>query len=305
MYKMLDTEPELHIPVMMNEVLDYLNLSPGKTIVDATIGTGGHSLRIMERITPGGRLIGIDRDEESLAVAKERLKDFSRSCEFIYANFMDIDNILKKTNIENIDGILFDLGVSAFQLQDPKRGFSFQSEGPLDMRLDRSSYISAYDLLNNLNEEEISTLLWHFGEERWHNRIAHLLVKEREKHPIATTLQLSDIVMKAMPQRYRYGYHRIHPATRTFQAIRIAVNRELETLEIALEKAIEFLDKQARICVISFHSLEDRVVKLTFRKFASLGLINIITPKPQSPTQAEIKDNPSCRSAKLRVAQKR
>jgi len=297
-------EQNIHTPVMLKEVLDYLNLRPGLTIVDATVGTGGHSLAILERIGCEGRLIGIDRDAESLDIARERLKDYSGNSEFVYGNFSDINNILKDLNVERIDGILFDLGISSFQLQNAERGFSFQSEGPLDMRLDRSSYISAYDLLNNLNEEEISNLLWTFGQERWHNRIAHILVKERERHPISTTLELSNIVINAIPDRYRRYHYRIHPATRTFQAVRIAVNRELESLEQALTKSIGLLRKTARISVISFHSLEDRVVKLTFRKFASLGLIRIITPKPLTPTQSEIEENPRSRSAKLRVAQR-
>lgn len=292
----------LHTPVMVKEILDYLNLRPRQIIVDATIGTAGHSLAMLERILPGGRLIGIDRDQESLAVAKERLHQFSESCEFVHGNFMDIDNILKSINIKKIDGILFDLGVSSFQLEDPNRGFSFQSEGPLDMRLDRTSFISAYDLVNNLNQEELSSLLLTFGQERWHNRIARFLVRERERKPIATTLQLSDIVLRAMPYRYRYS--RIHPATRTFQAVRIAVNRELEALEIALAKSVELLNKGGRICIISFHSLEDRVAKFSFRRFNAEGKTNIITAKPLTPTSEETKENRSSRSSKLRVAQR-
>lgn len=300
----LRVEEKFHIPVMLNEVLNYLNLSPGKIIVDATIGTGGHSRAILERILPGGRLIGIDRDEESLAVCQARLRDFSDACEFVHANFIDIDTIVRNLNIKKVDGILFDLGISSFQLENPHRGFSFQYEGPLDMRLDRTSFISAYDLVNNLNEQELSTLLWNFGQERWHNRIAHLLVKEREGHPISTTSELADVVIRSIPHRYRYRQYRIHPATRTFLGIRIAVNRELETLETAVNKAIAILEKKARICVISFHSLEDRVVKFDFRRAASWGLINIITPKPLIPSESEIRANPSSRSSKLRVAEK-
>lgn len=293
-----------HIPVMFKEVLDYLNLKPGQIIVDATVGTGGHSEGILERILPGGRLIGIDRDQESLAFAKERLSRFGDSCEFVYGNFMHLDTILNDLGIKNIDGILFDLGLSSFQLQDPNRGFSFLSEGPLDMRFDRNSFICAYDLVNNLHEEELSSLLWNFGQERWHTRIARVLVKERQVHPISTTSELVQIVLKAIPSRYRYQHWRIHPATRTFQALRIAVNRELEALETALEKAIRFLNKNSRICVISFHSLEDRIVKNSFRKFYFLGLIKIITPKPLRPTLSELENNPSSRSGKLRVAQR-
>ena len=287
---------------MLDEVLDYLALKPGMVIVDATIGMAGHSQAILESILPAGRLIGIDRDQESLALARERLHNFADACEFVYGNFMDIDNIIKNLNIKKIDGVLFDLGLSSFQLDDPQRGFSFQCEGPLDMRFDRNSYISAYDLVNNLTQDEISHLLWTFGQEKWHNRIARNLVREREKHPIATTSQLSNIVVKATP--YRYRHYRLHPATRTFQAVRIAVNRELEALEIALDKAIELMDKTARICAISFHSLEDRIVKLSFRKAASLDKVRILTPKPLSPTQKEITENPSSRSAKLRVAER-
>jgi len=290
-----------HVPVMLGEVLGYLNLAPGKTIVDATLGTAGHSLEIIKRIRPGGRLIGIDRDRQSLSIARERLADFSDSCELVHANFMDLDAVLAGLNIKKIDGIIFDLGISSFQLEDAQRGFSFQNQGPLDMRLDTDSYISAYDLVNNLNEEEISAILWNFGQERWHNRIAHLLVKERQRHAISTTAELSDIVVRAMPPRYRS--YRIHPATRTFQAVRIAVNRELEALSAAIEKAIVFLDKNARICVISFHSLEDRIVKFAFRKAASQHTLRIITPKPLTPAPRELDSNPPSRSAKLRVGE--
>lgn len=299
---MLAVENKLHVPVMQDEVIKFLNLKPGNLIVDATMGTGGHSLLIAKCVMPLGRVVGIDRDQESLRVAKERLKIYQSTCDFVQGNFCDIESILKKLHIHKINGILFDLGISSFQLENPDRGFSFQLEGPLDMRLDRNSYISAYDLINNLNEEEISNLLWVFGEERWHNRIARFLVKERQRHPIATTAELSSIVLRAVPHSYRN--YRIHPATRTFQAIRIAVNRELEALEMAIGKAIDFMASKARICVISFHSLEDRVVKLSFRKAASGGSLKIITPKPLITTDSEIQNNPSSRSAKLRVAEK-
>ena len=297
-------EEKYHIPVMMNEVLKYLNLAPGKTIVDATMGTGGHSQAIAARIAPGGRLIGIDRDEESLAMCRRRLGDTCGACEFMHGNFYDLDSILNRLNIQAIDGIVFDLGVSMFQLSDPQRGFSFQADGPLDMRLDRNSYISAYDLVNNLNEEEISSLLWNFGQERWHNRIAHLLVQERQKQPISTTTQLANIIVRSIPHRDRHVHYRIHPATRTFQAVRIAVNRELETLEEALNKSAAALAPSGRIVAISFHSLEDRIVKHTFKRMAAEKQIRIITPKPLTPLNSEIETNPSSRSSKLRVAEK-
>ncbi len=295
-------EQKLHVPVMLKEVVDYLKLKPGQTIVDATVGTAGHALLVSEHINPGGRLIALDRDEESLLLARERLSKFSESCEFQHANFVDIDTVLSDLHIDKVDGMLFDLGISSFQLDDPKRGFSFQTEGPLDMRLDRNSYVSAYDLVNNLNEEEISTLLWNFGQERWHNRIARILVQERQKHPITTTRELSDLIVRATP--YKYRHYRIHPATRTFQAVRIAVNRELEALEKTIDTVFQLLNKGARICVISFHSLEDRVVKFSFRKASQEGLIRIITPKPLVPDFEEIQSNPSSRSAKLRVAER-
>ena len=297
-------EVKYHIPVMLEEVINYLELRPGMTIVDATMGTGGHSKEIVQRIMPGGRLIGIDRDKESLGICRQRLEKYADACEFVHANFVDLDSVLKNLSIEKIDGIVFDLGISSFQLSDAQRGFSFQNEGPLDMRLDRESYISAYDLVNNLNEEEISELLWVFGEERWHNRIARLLVQERERQPISTTEQLANIVTRSVPYKYRHKYYRIHPATRTFQAVRIAVNRELEILESALNKAIEFLKENARICVISFHSLEDRQVKHTFRKAAAGELVKIITNKPLTPGMDELQANPSSRSSKLRVAER-
>ncbi len=293
-----------HTPVMCGEVLNYLNLSPGKLIVDVTEGTGGHSEKILERIIPGGGLIGIDRDEASLSIARKRLERFGSACHLVQGNFSDLDLLLQELKIDKVDGVLFDLGISSFQMQDAARGFSFQKEGPLDMRMDKESYVSAYDLVNNLNEDELSALLWNYGQERWHNRIARFLIKERERRPISTTLELADIVCRSIPPRYRYRNYRIHPATRTFQAIRIAVNRELEILDSAVNKAISLLNKGARICVISFHSLEDRVIKFAFRKAQDEGLVNIITPKPLTPDQSEVAVNPASRSSKLRVAER-
>jgi len=297
-------ETNIHTPVMLQEVIDYLNLKSGQIIVDATLGLGGHSRRIAQVLGDAGTLVGIDRDQESLAAARESLGEDARNMRLAKGNFSDLDSILKGLNIAAIDGIVFDLGISSFQLQDPARGFSFQSDGPLDMRLDRDSYISAYDLVNNLNEEEISHLLQTFGQERWHNRIARLLVQERQRHPISTTGQLSEIVVSAIPARFRRFHYRIHPATRTFQAVRIAVNRELESLETAITKAVGLLNPGGRICVISFHSLEDRIVKFAFKKFAAEGAVKILTPKPLTPGESEVKDNPRSRSAKFRAAEK-
>jgi 16S rRNA (cytosine1402-N4)-methyltransferase len=297
-------EEKLHVPVLLQEVIGNLNLKPGQTIVDATLGTGGHSQEILKMITPGGRLIAIDRDQDALEISKRRLAPFGNAVEFFHGNFVDLDQILDKAGVHKIDGIVFDLGISTVQLRNPLRGFSFQEEGPLDMRLDQQSYISAYDLVNNLNESEISDMLWTFGQERWHNRIAHLVVEERQIQPITTTTQLANLVARSIPARFRRSHYRIHPATRTFQAVRIAVNRELEILESALDKAVAFLENQARISVISFHSLEDRVVKHTFRRLEADGIINIITAKPLTATYSEVDVNPSSRSSKLRVAER-
>lgn len=292
-----------HKPVMLKEAIEALNLKPGMTIVDATIGTGGHSLEIAGKIFPGGRLIGIDRDEDSLAIAKENLREFGEGVSFIHSDFRGMEGILNSLNLTKIDGILMDLGISSYQLDSLDRGFSFRYDAPLDMRMDKTSYISAYDLVNNLTEKEISDILWQFGEERWHNRIARLLIREREHNPVATTGQLKDIVMKSIPYRFS-GSSRIHPATRTFQALRIAVNRELEALKEVLDKLPYFLNNQARVCVISFHSLEDRIVKHNFRDLAKEGVYKIISKKPLEPSEGEAQDNPRSRSAKMRIAQK-
>lgn len=289
---------------MLEEVLAYLDPKPGQTIVDGTVGMGGHSRAILERIGATGTLVAIDRDEDSLAQARENLHGLAGNTHFVHGNFSDLDTILKELHIDGIDGILLDLGISSYQLMDPERGFSFQEEGPLDMRLDRASYISAYDLINNLNEDEISNLLWSFGQERWHNRIARRVVQEREHHPITTTTELREIVMQSIPARFRRHHYRIHPATRTFQAVRIAVNRELEVLESAVDKAIDALKTGGRICVISFHSLEDRIVKLRFREAAHGGKIKLLTKKPLEPSSAEAARNPSSRSSKFRAAER-
>jgi 16S rRNA (cytosine1402-N4)-methyltransferase len=295
-------EVVLHTAVMSKEVIDLLNPRPGQVFVDCTMGTGGHAGEILKRILPKGRVIGIDRDAESLEKAKARLEKFSDSCTLVNDDFRNLDAIFNRLNIQEIDGVLFDLGISSWQLDASERGFSIKQEGPLDMRMDKHSYISAYDLVNSLSEKEIATILKTFGQERFHNRIAHLLVEERNKGQITTTKELSDIVLKAIP--YRYQSHSIHPATRTFQAFRIAVNRELEALGLGLEKAINHLSKGARVGVISFHSLEDKIVKDQFKKFQRQKMLKIVTSKPLRPSAEEMRENPRSRSAKLRVAER-
>ncbi len=286
---------------MYREVIEYLNLERGDLIIDATVGLAGHAKLILERVIPNGRLIGIDRDKESLQIAEETLKDYKGKYELYHGDFRYLDKIFESLKISACDGIFFDLGLSSFQLESPERGFSFQSDGPLDMRFDRDSYISAYDLVNNLTEREIFSLLRSFGEERYSSRISNLIVKERGDHPISTTGELTKIILKAMPYK---GYQKIHPATRTFQALRIAVNRELEALEEAIDKSVYLLNRGARVCVVSFHSLEDRIVKKKFKYFSSLKKLKIITPKPLIPSPAEVTENPRSRSAKLRVAER-
>lgn len=291
-----------HVPVMRNEVVKYLNLKPGMCIVDGTLGLGGHAYEILKAIGHSGHLIGVDRDAESLALAKERLKEFADNCHFIQSDFRNLDAVLSQLNIQEVDGILLDLGISSYQLENSERGFSIKAEGPLDMRMDKHSYISAYDLVNSLSEKEISSILKNFGEERWHQRIARFIIKEREKSPIESTSDLSRVILRAVPRRFQN--QKIHPSTRTFQAFRIAVNRELEALETILDKCVSLLKNQARICVISFHSLEDRIVKEKFRQFAGKGSLRPVEKKPVYPTEEEMSANPRSRSAKLRIAER-
>lgn len=291
-----------HTPVMLQETLSYLNLKNGMTVVDCTLGLGGHALSICEKIAPRGRLIGIDKDEESLAIAKDRLKNFSKNCVFVNDDFRNFDKVLDQAHVNGADAVLFDLGVSSFQLDNPARGFSIKNEGPLDMRMDRKSFISAYDLLNNLTEEELSSILWRFGQERFSHRLAHSFVEARDKAPLSSTKQLAELVVRAMPVKARF--QRIHPATRTFQALRIAVNRELDALEEALRKSALYLNKGGRICVISFHSLEDKIVKENFKELFKTQRFRLVFKKILRPSEEEIEDNVRSRSAKMRVIER-
>ncbi len=292
----------LHIPVMVKEVRESLALKPGAVVVDCTLGLGGHASLLLKDIGPEGRYIGIDRDSESLKLAAANLKEFSAQCEFVHDDYRNLDKILENLAVEHVDAILLDLGISSFQLERPERGFSFKLEGPLDMRMDQDSYISAYDLVNSLSEREIASILREFGEERWHNRIAHYLVEQRTKAPIASTKDLRDMILKAVPGYSRYD--KIDPATRTFQAIRIAVNRELEALEIILNKMMRLLKVGGCIAVISFHSLEDRIVKHKFRELVNSGRMELNFKKALIPSEEEVAHNPRARSAKLRVARR-
>lgn len=289
-----------HVPVMKKEVLEFLSPQPGDVIVDATVGCGGHARAILERIRPNGQLIGIDQDQEAIERAKENLKEFSDFLSLVNENFKNLGRVIEGLNIKKIDGILFDLGVSSLHLDTPSRGFSIKFEAPLDMRMDKRNKISAFELVNNLSAEELSRLLREYGEERFHNRIARAIIEERRRGLIKTTKELAEIVVRAQgPHRF----YKIHPATRTFQALRIAVNNEISSFEIALKECVRFLKPGGRICVLSYHSLEDRVAKHVFKGFERQGHIKRLTKKPLRPSQTELAQNPRARSAKLRVAE--
>lgn len=292
-------EERIHIPVMCKELIEHLNLNKGKTVLDCTVGLGGHADVILKEIGPGGRLVGLDQDEQALEIAKNRLEKFD-NCILMQANFRKIDAILDRLQIDMVDGMVFDLGISSLQLDSTKRGFSFRFDAPLDMRMDRTLRLSAFDLVNFLPQEGIADILRKYGQERWSNRIARAIVRERKKSMIVSTRQLADLVKRNTPSKHI----KIHPATRTFQALRIAVNDELEALREGLNKCVNYLKPGARICVLSFHSLEDRIVKNQFRNFAKEGKLKIITKKPIRPTQQEASANPRARSAKLRVAER-
>lgn len=292
---------------MLEEVISYLRVEPGKTYIDCTVGGGGHSEAILEKSSPDGFLFGLDRDQSALDQADERLKErFQGRYHFYHSDFRSFNQLIDPEKKGKIHGILADLGVSSMQLGSPERGFSFQATGPLDMRMDRSQQESASDLVRTLSERELARIIETYGEERYAGRIARAIVRERETDPILTTAHLSELVKRSVPPVYRYG--RIHPATRTFQALRIAVNRELESLSEFIQEAFQFLEKGGRLAVISFHSLEDRIVKRTF-----LSLVQKIkkdplfqwTKRPLCPTEAEIRQNHASRSAKLRVIERR
>jgi 16S rRNA (cytosine1402-N4)-methyltransferase len=287
---------------MLEEVLTQLNLTQGMTVVDATVGLGGHAIEILKKISPKGRLVCIDHDAEALAMSQQRLSEYGPDCRFIHDNFSNIDNILDSLKIEHVDGVLLDLGVSSLQFDNPIRGFSFVNEGPLDMRMNIDSSISAFDLINNLSQKEIAAILWKYGQERFSNRIAKKIIMRRSQSLINTTTELANLVYQALP--YPQRHHRIHPATRTFQAIRIAVNHELESLETFLEKIAKFMNRNGRICIISFHSLEDRIAKINFRNLAKTKKFRLIVKKPLIPRDEEVRVNPRSRSAKLRVLEK-
>jgi len=291
-----------HYPVMYREVVEMLEPAKRKVVVDCTTGLGSHALKLLELMGSDSILVGFDRDQDSLKIAKKNLNKFSGRFTLAKGDFSNIDKLLDNLGIKQADAFLFDLGISTYQLSSPERGFSFLKEGPLDMRMDQDAFVSAYDLVNNLSERELATIFKKFGEERHAWRIANRIISSRKDEPLTTTTQLARIVVNAVSARSQHS--RIHPATRIFQSLRIAVNRELEALKEGLQKAVELLSKGGRIGVISFHSLEDRIAKNVFRDYASRGLLNIITRKPLIPSDSESQENPASRSAKLRVAER-
>ena len=306
-----------HVTVLLHEAVDGLAIRPDMTYADLTTGGGGHSYEIASRLGEGGRLLCFDRDAEALAAARERLAPFSDKITFIHENFECIGRVIRELDIKNLGGVVADLGCSSHQFDTPERGFAYQYDAPLDMRMDTSAPLSAYNVINEYTEAELFRIIRDYGEERFASRIASRIVAARKTAPIETTTALADIIRAAIPAAARADGP--HPAKRTFQAIRIEVNRELDAITPAISAAIDALVPGGRVSVISFHSLEDRLVKNAFADAASgctcprdfpvcvcgkKPKVNIITKKPILPSERELEDNPRARSAKLRVAEK-
>ena len=306
-----------HVPVLLHECLDALAIRPEGIYVDGTLGRAGHSLEIVKRLTTG-RLIGIDRDETAIAAAQERLADYADRVTLVHSNFDRIGDILAELHIDGADGMLFDLGVSSPQLDDAERGFSYMHDAPLDMRMDRSAYLTAREVVNGWSYEELRRILFEYGEERYAPAIARRIVQTREQRPIETTLELVEVIKSAMPPAALR--EKQHPAKRSFQAIRIAVNGELDALPPMLEAATERLNPGGRLAVISFHSLEDRIVKNAMAAAAKGCIcppefpvcvcgrkpqVTVLTRKPIVSGEEELERNPRARSAKLRICEKR
>lgn len=305
-----------HRPVLLDECIDGLDIKPDGIYVDGTAGGAGHSSEIAKRLRTG-RLIAIDQDETAVRIATERLNVLGKNTTVVHSNFSRLADVCRSMGIESIDGVLLDLGVSSYQLDTPMRGFSYSSDAPLDMRMDNRNTLSAYDVVNRYTEEELKRILFTYGEERFAPYIASAIVKKREKAPIETTGELSDIIKYAIPPAAREGGH--HPAKRSFQAIRIEVNGELDVIEPAVKGAVEMLAPGGRIAIITFHSLEDRIVKQTFSTLATgctcpkdfpvcvcnnKPKIKLVNRKPILPGKSELEENPRSRSAKLRIAEK-
>jgi 16S rRNA (cytosine1402-N4)-methyltransferase len=306
-----------HRTVLLDRTIEYLKVVPGGVYVDCTLGGGGHSLEILKRLGERGRLIGIDRDQNAIKAAGERLASFSDKAVLVHGNFKDIRRIVHGIGITAVDGVVMDLGVSSHQLDRRERGFSYMQDAPLDMRMDRQQSLTAMEVVNTYSEADLARVISGYGEERWARRIAAFIVREREKALIKTTGQLVDIIKAAIPASARRKGP--HPAKRTFQALRIEVNDELGILERAVKDGVDLLKSGGRICVITFHSLEDRKIKNIFRELENpctcppkapacvcgkKPVIRVVTRKPAVPDKEEIQQNPRARSAGLRVAEK-
>lgn len=306
-----------HRPVLLDECIEALNIRPEGVYLDGTLGRAGHSREIARRLSGSGRLICVDRDQAALDAAQERLGEWMDRVTLVHSNFDRVSEILDELGISGVDGMLFDLGVSSPQLDDGSRGFSYMADAPLDMRMDRSEGLTAADVVNTWSQEELRRILFQYGEERYAPLIAAAIVRHREERPIETTLELVDIIKEAMPARALK--EKQHPAKRSFQAIRIAVNDELSSVDRMIQGAVPRLNKGGRLAVITFHSLEDRIVKTGFGAFAKGCIcppdfpvcvcgrtpdIKLVNKKPILPSQQEIEENPRARSAKLRVVEK-
>lgn len=305
-----------HVSVLWEETVDGLNIKPDGIYIDGTLGGGGHSELVLKRLTTG-KLIGIDQDTDALAAASERLKEYGDRFIPVHSNFEDVLNVLNDLGIDKVDGMMMDLGVSSYQLDEAERGFSYMQDGELDMRMDRSRPFSAKDVVNTYSVEELHKIIKDYGEDRWAKRIAQFIVEAREDHEITRTTELVDIIKAAVPKGARKDGP--HPAKRTFQAIRIEVNNELGIISETIKAISTALKPGGRISIITFHSLEDRIVKNTYKELAkgcicppelpvcmcnNKPVVKIITRKPRVPSDKEIEENPRARSAKLRVAEK-
>jgi 16S rRNA (cytosine1402-N4)-methyltransferase len=291
-----------HIPVLVEEVMTLLRLVPHGNYVDGTLGGGGHASEILKQSAPDGIIVGIEWDEEAIAEARKNLASYGDRVKIFRENFVNLPDVLRAMQMEAVDGIFLDLGFSSLQIEKAERGFSLKEEGPLDMRMDQRIERTASDLVNHLSPQELEKILFDYGEERWAKRIARAIVQERERSPIETTQMLRKIVLRAIPKRFHH--RRIDPATKTFQALRITVNEELENLKRILETGWKSVKKGGRICIISFHSLEDRLVKEAFRAQERKRLIRIVTKRPVVPSEEERERNPRSRSAKFRCAER-
>lgn len=288
-----------HYPVLYREVIDLLKPEKRKVVVDATLGMAGHSLMMLELMPGDGLLIGMDRDSESLETARSMLAQYKERIRLFHANHSDLEYVLSQCSVKKADAFLFDLGISMFQMYDSQRGFSFLKNGALDMRMDRTAGISAYDLVNCLSEKELSDIISKYGEERQSQRIARAIVDSRKVNPIATTAELASII-----ESVAFSKGGRHPATRTFQALRIAVNSELDTAVPAVQKALELLEPGGAAAVITFHSLEDGMIKRLFKSASASGEFRLVNKKAVLPSYAEVKENSRSRSAKLRVIER-